>query len=194
MKTRWIILAGVLLGAFIVILISNRSTQKPLRSLQRSELDLRDGVLYARGEWRPFRGELVAYYPDQTRKLTIEIKDGRLHGRSLGWYPNAQMEVEEQFLRGVSHGTRTRWHANGNRKSVAQIKHGKVTGPFSEWHENGRKAVDMTLREGQPDGLVEAWHPSGGPKSRLRYEHGQQVEKQFWPDPAAKLAVASGSN
>ena len=183
MKKRWIILAGVLLAATIAVtLLWNRSAQTPLRSLERTELKLRDGVLYASGESRPFQGELVEYYPDKARKLTIEIKDGRLHGRSLGWYPNGQMEVEERFLAGISHGTRTRWHENGNVRSVAQIEQGKVIGSFTEWHDNGQKAAEMALRDGKPDGVVEAWHPSGRPKSRSEFQNGELVKREFFPE------------
>ena len=191
-RCTWVILAGLAVGVFIFILSGNRSGPKGPRSLPRSELDLRDGMLYARGETQPFQGQLVAHYSDQTRKVAIDVKDGRLHGRSLGWYSNGQMEVEEQFVAGVSHGARTRWHENGNRKSLAQIEQGKVVGLFTEWHENGQKAVEMTLRDGQPDGIVEAWHSNGELKSRLRYENGAQVEKLVWENPPRAMRVAAG--
>ena len=162
----------------------------PVRELMRSELDLRDGRLYATGETRPFTGRLVEIYTAERRKLEIEIHDGQAHGLSRGWYDDGQIEVEETFVAGISHGPRTRWHQNGAKKSAAQIVNGELEGPYAEWHENGQPAIAMTLHRGQPDGLVEAWHPSGALKSHVRFEQGRQVSRDFWPDPAA-VAVAA---
>ena len=157
----------------------------------RSELELRDAVLYARGEAQPFDGQVVEHYPDGSRKLALEIKGGRLNGHSLGWHDNGQMEVDEQFVQGTSHGTRKRWYPNGQEKSRAEIKAGVLTGPFVEWHENGQKAAEMTLVDGKPDGIVEAWHPTGLPKSRSEFRGGEMVNREFFPDLQLSLNEAT---
>jgi antitoxin component YwqK of YwqJK toxin-antitoxin module len=158
------------------------------RELTRSQLDLRDGRVYASGEAQPFAGHLIEDYKPGVRKLTIEVRDGKLHGRSCGWFPEGQPEIDEQFVEGTSHGPRTRWHPNGQRKSLAQIEHGQVAGEYLEWHDNGQLAVRMTLRDGQPEGAVEAWHPSGTLKSRVRFEQGRQVIREDWTDAGLTLA------
>ena len=180
----WLIGGALLTCAILAGLWKYPHATPPMRELMRSELDLRDGRLFAKGEAQAFQGRVVETYAAGKRKLEIEISQGQANGISRGWYDNGKLEVEETFLNGISHGPRTRWHANGNRKSVAQIEQGQVAGPFTEWHENGQKAVEMTLREGHPDGIVEAWHPSGAPKSRIDFKNGKPVEKEFWSDSA----------
>ena len=186
-RRTWLWLAGgaLLICAIVAGLRKHPQAIPAERELLRSELDLRDGRLYVKGEAQPFKGKVVETYSPGRPKLEIEISQGQANGLSRGWYDNRQLEVEETFLSGTSHGPRARWHANGNRKSLAQIEQGKVVGHFIEWHENGQKAAEMTIRDGKPEGLVEAWHPTGAPKSRVRFENGQQVEREFWDDTLA---------
>ena len=87
--SRWLIPAALAIAALVAALLWNPSPQTPEgpRDLTRSELDMRDGVLFAHDEARPFLGHLIENYPDGARKLMIDVQDGRLHGHSLGWYP-----------------------------------------------------------------------------------------------------------
>lgn len=184
-----LLLCSALLGLFFLTPGQRDHPKREGRELMRSELTLQDGKLHASGETTPFTGRMFEIFSADQRKLEIEIRDGRAHGRSRGWYENGQIEVEETFTDGVSHGKRTRWHSNGTMKSVAQITKGEVNGKYAEWHENGQKSLEMTFHNGKPAGLVEAWHPSGALKSQVRFEGEKQVSSEFFPDPA--LAATS---
>ncbi len=184
---------GLSLCFAVVVWMKSWSKPPGGRLLPRSALELREGVLYARGEAHPFQGQIVEYYPDQTRKLALEVRDGRLNGHSLGWHQNGQMEVDEEFVQGISHGTRTRWYANGQIKSQAQVAHATMSGLYVEWHENGQKAAEMTLRDGKPDGVVQAWHASGLPKSRSEFRDGEMVGREFFPDPQVSDSQAASA-
>ena len=180
MKRKLIAFAGLAIVA-VAVLLATRAGRTPPREVLRSDLDLREGVLYLHGSKQPFTGLLVEDFSKGVRKLAIDLRHGKVEGRSHGWFENGQMEVEETFVAGVSHGLRTRWHANGQKKSEEHIEHGVVTGRYIEWHDNGQKAVEMTLKDGHPDGLVEAWHPDGTLKSQTRFESGKIVKREFFP-------------
>lgn len=159
----------------------------------RSELDLRNGLLYLQGETRPFTGILVENYAKDSRKLEIPIREGRANGLSRGWFENGQKEVEETFVGGVAHGPRRRWHENGAIKSESTIHDGILAGRFVQWHGNGQMAADVTMVQGQPHGPAHAWHASGRLKSRVALDHGTPGKKEFFPDgepvpPTAKPA------
>jgi antitoxin component YwqK of YwqJK toxin-antitoxin module len=176
--------------------------------VQRSELDLRNGVLYRRASSKPFTGSLVEDYAKGERKLQIEIRAGKVDGLSHGWFapddgqvkaevaemkgPRARLEVEEHFVAGVSHGLRTRWHLNGQKKSEERIEQGVVTGAYVEWHDNGQKAVEMRFQGGHPEGLAQAWYPDGSLKSETRFSTGKIVDRKFFP--ASLAAAATGSS
>lgn len=187
LSRAWRSFAFVLLGAAIaaVAVIALKPGKQPIHEALRSDLALRDGVLYLHDNPKPFSGTLVENYAPGKRKLAIEIRDGKAHGVSRGWFENGQQEVEELFVNGVSNGLRTRWYENGARRSVEHVEQGKLVGQYIEWHDNGQKAVDMTLDAGQPNGVVEAWHRSGMLKSRSRMDHGKLVEREFFTDSLA---------
>ncbi len=147
-----------------------------------------NGLLVIKGERQPFTGRLVENHPDGSRKLAIDVRDGKLEGFSRGWYVGGPMEVEETFVADHAEGLRTRWHLNGVKKSETHIVHGQLQGTYTEWHENGQQAVTMTLKDGKPDGVAEAWHPSGNLKSRTTMADGRIVTRQFFDDPAAVQA------
>jgi antitoxin component YwqK of YwqJK toxin-antitoxin module len=187
-KREWLVLgAAVVTVVAAVVFWPGRPAPEsgvPARSVERTraELDLRDGVLYAPDSEEPFNGNLVEDYGREARKLEIEIRNGKAHGRSRGWYEDGTQEVEETFVDGVSNGLRTRWYPNGAKKSEATIVDGKITGRFVRWHDNGQMSAAVTMVDGQPHGLAEGWHPSGNPKSRVQLEHGIPVKKEFFPD------------
>ncbi len=165
-----------------MILFRPRTESPVLAERTRSELDLRDGVLFPVDSNEPFEGTLVEYYPGKVKKAAIEIRGGRAHGVTRGWFENGQQEVEEHFRNGVSHGLRRRWYADGQRKSETKIVEGVVSGRYIKWHENGEKAIEMTLVDSEADGLSLAWHPSGKLKSRAIMDEGEIVEQEFFED------------
>lgn len=155
------------------------------RELPRSELELRDGVLYAQGESLPFDGVLLEHFPGGTRRVAIEIRHGVAHGLSRGWHENGQREVEEHFVDGISHGSRTRWYPNGEKKSACEIVDGRIEGTFTRWHDNGQVAAVVTMANGVAQGVSEAWYPSGARKSRVVLEAGEVVSREFFDDGEA---------
>lgn len=168
----------------------SRNAVHPLRELRMDELIKLEDRMHAAGEAKPFTGRLYENFStlgDSTtliRKLEIDIRDGKAHGRSVGYFKDGKPEVEEFFIEGVSDGLRTRWSPEGWKKSEERIEHGKLNGTFIEWHGNGTKALEMTLMEGKPDGTAEAWHPDGQIKSRTRFESGKIIERVFFPERA----------
>ncbi len=156
-----------------------------LRELARHQFDLREGILYAKGESEAFNGTLAETFPGGAKRIAIVIRDGGAHGVSRGWYENGQLEVEENFVRGVSHGRRTRWHANGATKSEARIVDGAIEGVFTRWHDNGQKAAVAIMVDGVSHGVSEAWHASGARKSRVVLEAGEVVSSEFFEDVGA---------
>ena len=152
----------------------------------RSELVLREGRLYRRGEPRPFTGVMIERYSDGALKSRSAVRAGRLDGLSEGWYPDGQRQIEEHFVAGVSAGRRVKWYPNGRKRSEATIARGRIQGTFRRWHENGALAEEVEMRDGQPDGLAKSYYPSGFLKVRARVRGGRVEERQTWPDGKKK--------
>lgn len=166
------LLAGVGLGVWAW---RGGATRPPPDAALRTELALREGVLYRPKATLPFQGLLVENWRPAQRRVEVTIVDGRAHGRSRGWYENGQIEVEEHFVHGVSHGTRTRWFAEGGRKSQVEIRQGQLTGTFREWHPNGQRARETPLRDGLAHGEVKSWDDAGRLSGTAQVTRGQKV-------------------
>ena len=132
-----------------------------VETAERTELELRDGLVVRSGRQVPFDGILVENWSAARRKAEVPVRRGKVHGLTRGWYENGAREVEETFRGGVSHGWRTRWHANGVIKSQVWIQHGTLCGSFREWHPNGRLARVTPMKAGKPDGVVRGWEMDG---------------------------------
>lgn len=165
-------LPALAIAALTALAILGSWRSEPLPSLQRADLDLRNGILHARGVEKPFNGTLVESFPGGSRKLAIDIRAGQAHGLSRGWFESGQPEVEEHFSRGFSHGVRTRWHENGHVRSLAPITLGKLDGRYEEWHASGHKALEILFVNGQPEGEARAWSEDGAARPPRFYRNG----------------------
>ena len=166
--------------AFALLVISGVvwrgwTARLPLETALRSELVLREGVLYRAAAPLPFKGVIVEDWRAGQRRVEVTIVDGRAHGLSRGWYENGQIEVEEHFVHGVSHGTRTRWFAEGGKKSQVEIRQGQLTGTFREWHPSGQRARETPLRDGVAHGEVKSWDVAGKLTGTAQVSKGQKI-------------------
>lgn len=145
---------------------------------ERTEIELRDGLVFRSGGQVPFEGILVENWSAARRKAEVPVRRGKVHGVTRGWYENGAREVEEPFRGGVSHGWRTRWHPNGRIKSQVWIQHGTLCGSFREWHPNGRLARVTPMKAGQADGLVRGWEVDGSSGGLAVVKAGKPVARE----------------
>jgi antitoxin component YwqK of YwqJK toxin-antitoxin module len=179
-KPTWhLCLLGVVAAAALAFTTwAERSLRLPAVTALRSELDLREGVLFRRGESQPFSGLLISEWKRGVRRTEVSIRDGRAHGVSRGWFEHGQLEVRENFVRGVSDGLRTRWFADGTKRSEVRVRRGELVGVFREWHPNGQLARETPLANGKPHGLVRGWDPQGKLAGTAVVQNGERVPGQ----------------
>lgn len=166
---------AVVLAVVAMTVWATRDQRRAPAVAQRAELDLREGVLFRKGEPGPFTGLLVAEWRPGVRRTEVTIRAGRAHGRTRGWFENGRLEVEEHFRHGLSHGLRTRWYPDGAKKSQVTVRDGQLAGVFREWHANGRLARETPLVEGAPHGLVRSWNEHGEPAGTAQVERGRRI-------------------
>ena len=169
------VIVAIAVLAFAALAWRGWATRAPAEAAIRSELVLRDGLLYRPSASRPFSGVLVENWRPAQRRVEVTIAAGRAPGRSRGWYENGQVEVEENFVRGVSDGRRTRWYDTGVKKSSGEIRAGELVGTFREWHPNGTLARETPLEKGVAHGEVKAWDAGGKSLASAQVEHGRKI-------------------
>lgn len=173
------------LAALIAVLVSLRP-QAPApavsldASVERKELEVRDGLFHAPGAATPFTGWVLDYYAVGSPRLRSAVVEGRLHGESTGWFTDGAVELQEQFQAGLAHGTRTTWHPNGQKRSEGQLREGLQLGQYQQWDESGRLVAEAEFTDGQPHGLSLAWHADRSLKAEAWMQHGEVQIRHFY--------------
>ncbi len=134
---RWVV---VLLSCAILVLaigllmylVRPKHAAPALAEVSRTDLVLRDGLLYRAGEQSPFTGIATDTYAGGEPKSRSQISNGVPESVSVGYHTNGQIQVEEYFRAGVSHGRRTKWYASGTKQSEASIVAGKLHGLYAD--------------------------------------------------------------
>lgn len=179
-----VLLALVLgLGALCI----HHFSKTPTAKATLSELELRDGRMWRKGQSVPFTGLLLENYQTNQLKSRSEMNDGVMNGVSEGWHTNGQLAIVEHFKKGISDGARTKWHANGQKQSEATIVGGKIGGVFRRWAEDGTLQEEIEMKQGNPDGLSRAFYPSGFVKVEAIFREGKMESQKTWKDGERSL-------
>lgn len=188
----WALVGSVALALGIAFLVPrSRPSETKLGSVERNQLEIRDGLFCLPGTSHPFTGMITDSLPEGTVRLRSTVVDGRLHGESLGWFTNGMPELREEFQRGAAHGLRTTWYPNGQMRSQGRLVAGKQDGVYRQWNEQGALTTEASFEAGQPHGLSRAWHPDGSLKAEVRMNQGQVQERHVYP-PGTRWEPSSG--
>lgn len=112
--------------------------------IPRSEIVVRRGVVYQKGDENPFSGYVVGRaregYRPQIYRYKKQYKDGILNGMSQFWYPNGKLESVEPYANGKINGDVIRYYRNGQMKARIPMKNGMRSGGAGElfWDKNGK--------------------------------------------------------
>jgi hypothetical protein len=178
---RWLLALAVL----IAVLVSLRP-QFPApvvssdASVERKQLEVRDGRFHVPGAATPFTGQVLDYYTDGSPRLRSAVVEGLLHGESTGWFTDGAVELQEQFQAGFAEGTRTTWHPNGQKRSEGQLREGRQQGRYQQWDESGRLTAEAEFTDGKPHGLSLAWYADGSLKAEAWMRRGEVQERHFY--------------
>ncbi len=183
LRSKLCLLALATLGTLAMFLLP-RKEQPPTPTwltLERSQLETRNGRSHRPGEAVPFTGIVTDHLKDGTLVVQSDMVDGQLHGESTGWSTNGVRELHEEFQLGLPHGTRTTWHPNGQKKSEGQLVAGKQHGSYRQWDEAGTLAAEAGFEDGKPHGISRAWHSDGSLKAEVLMRHGEVEARHVYP-------------
>ncbi len=87
-----------------------------------SQLETRDGLIYAVGEDVPFTGLNEDFHPNGRLWFRITIKDGLPDGKAEFWYESGVKKSELHYAKGVIVGLQRKWSEDG--ELMEEIDHG----------------------------------------------------------------------
>ena len=117
-----------------------------------SELVMRGGLVYLKGDTAPYTGVNTMTDPDTGRKMVLSFKNGRKHGQFEEWFNLTQRRAVAQWQDGkIISGTT--WKIDGTEGS--RVVNG--TGTLILFRTNGTRESEKSYRNG-----VQVPGPSGG--------------------------------
>jgi antitoxin component YwqK of YwqJK toxin-antitoxin module len=111
--------------------------------IQRSEAVIRNGIVYQKGDKKPFTGFVTGRgregYRRQIYRYQKQYEDGILNGMTKFWYPNGKLESVEPYENGQINGHVIRYYRNGQMKARIPMRNGMRSGGAGElfWDKNG---------------------------------------------------------
>ena len=109
----------IVIGALLASFISGSVLQA---ADSVSQLETREGLIYAVGEDVPFTGLNEDFHPNGNLWFRISIKDGLPDGKAEFWHENGAKKSELHYAKGVIVGLQRKWSEDG--ELVEEIDHG----------------------------------------------------------------------
>jgi antitoxin component YwqK of YwqJK toxin-antitoxin module len=112
--------------------------------IPRSETVVRNGIVYRKGDEKPFTGFVMGRaregYRPKIYRYEKQYEDGILNGMTRFWYPSGKLESVEPYKKGEINGAVIRYYDNGQKKARIPMKNGMRSGSAGElfWEKNGK--------------------------------------------------------
>lgn len=145
---KFILLAGVLL-LIVGLLASCNQNEVPA-----SSLELRDTLIYKKGEAQPYTGHEKARIKDKI--------------------------IEYDVVNGIKQGDFKLYSLNGNLQIEGRLKDNKNVGLWKYYYETGELESKGEFENDKPRGEWTWYYPSGKIKERGNYFEGKRIGK--WKD------------
>ncbi|MDX1957806.1 MAG: hypothetical protein SFU98_04485 [Leptospiraceae bacterium] len=99
-------------------------------------LSLKNGVQYFNHSL--FSGELVSFFKDGTKQVSIHYKEGLKDGKEIVFFANGKPLYEKNYIAGKLEGTHYGWHENGKPRFLSNFKNDTFDGDNYTWYPSGK--------------------------------------------------------
>lgn len=148
--------------------------------INNSELEKKEGILYKKGEEKPFTGISITYYENGNRETTVEFKNGVLNGEMEHWYLTGEKQVHGKMHNGTKNGLWVSWFPNGNLKKKGKYKDNIENGTFSWYYENGNLKKKGKYKNGVSNGKWTWYFNNGNKESEGVLLNDDNLGKWTW--------------
>jgi len=154
---RNIVKIFVVLSSVASIIVISQACEK--NDIPKSDLFIKDSLIYKKGSDTPFtgrekariedkiieydivngikHGEFFLYYEDGTLQMKGRIDNNKNIGKWQYFYTNGEIESEGFFVDDIPEGRWTWFYANGKLKEEGSYHNGQRVGWWKQFDENG---------------------------------------------------------
>ena len=135
--------------------------------------ELLNGVLFLNN--KPFKGILLSYHENGTKKSEIRYKKGKKYGMEKKWYKDGKIRMERQYYNGIKINIHKGWWDNEKLKyRYVFDNNGRYNGKVEEWYVNGQKLREFNYTEGLENGKQKLWDLDGNIKANYEVINGER--------------------
>jgi antitoxin component YwqK of YwqJK toxin-antitoxin module len=84
-----------------------------MSSLDESQVEERDGLVYEFAETVPFTGKVTGLFFDSRPRMECHYKNGKKDGPSTTWYQNGRVRMQSGYKAGKRDGRWVKWAKSG---------------------------------------------------------------------------------
>ena len=135
--------------------------------------ELLNGVLFLNN--KPFKGILVSYHENGTKKSEMRYKKGKKHGMGKKWYKDGKIKMERKYHNGIKVNVHKGWWENEKLKYRYRFdNNGRYNGRVEEWYVNGQKLKEFNYKKGFENGKQKLWDLDGNIKANYEVINGER--------------------
>ena len=110
---------------FVIIFILLFASWSKPREVNITDMEIREGITYVKGETKAFTGIIKSYYENGNLESEGNFKDGKLNGLSKVYYENGNLKREDNYKDDKLEGLYKGYYENGDLKSEDNYKDDK---------------------------------------------------------------------
>ena len=135
--------------------------------------ELLNGVLFLNN--KPFKGILVSYHENGTKKSEVRYKKGKKYGMEKKWYKDGKIKMERKYHNGMKVNVHKGWWENEMLKYRYMFdNNGRYNGKVEEWYVNGQKLKEFNYTKGLENGKQKLWDLDGNIKANYDVINGER--------------------
>ncbi len=136
-------------NTIIILFIATFIISACSRTVQKEDVEVRDGLVYKKNSEEPFNGIIRDYYANDEKKSQFKYKDGILEGEFIIWYKSGKIKSKGSYHNGQQIGLWQVWYENGQLASKGEYNdEGLKTGHWTFWYDDGSKKSEGKYEKG----------------------------------------------
>ena len=164
----------ILASLFILLSITVFSAEK----VAIEKVEVKEEKVYLKGQQTPFTGVVEKKYPNGRVEATLEVKDGKLNGKTFVYSEDGKVKKEENYINGLMEGVERAYYPSGKLEFEVTNKNDLRNGIERHYSEEGKLEIEIPYLHGSVEGLVKRYDENGKVVEQAMYKNDKEVKKK----------------
>lgn len=131
---------------FVLIFLFNTLIVKAEREVKKEEIELKNGIIYFKGEENSYNGIVKENYPNGKLKESLIVENGKVNGNVKVYYENGNLKYNTPYKNNKKEGIEKIYSLDGKLEMEVPYKNGVKDGVQKQYSKDGKLIVEATLK------------------------------------------------